>query len=181
MKRRVFHGMVLFFASATVFLGRGRADDKADEKFSDQHFVQKASAAGLAEVGLGRLAAERASRAEVKQFGQRMVQDHTKANTELLQIADAKKLQPAQQMDAEHRDLLTKLAGKSGPEFDQIYLKHMVMDHEKAVLLFTKASQQCQDADLKGFAAKTLPTVQEHLQMAKRLANQAAAGSRSSN
>jgi putative membrane protein len=84
-------------------------------------------------------------------------------------------------MDAEHRDLLTKLAGKSGPEFDQIYLKHMMMGHEKAVLLFTKASQQCQDADLKGFAAKTLPTVQEHLQMAKRLANQAAAGSRSSN
>ena len=59
------------------------------------------------------------------------------------------------------------LAKLSGPEFDKAYMEHMVKDHKKDVKEFQKAANDAQDPDVKAFAANTLPTLQEHLQMAK--------------
>jgi putative membrane protein len=160
-----------FVAAGGLCLAQG-TDNKnqgGTDTNQDQNFVTKASAAGLAEVNLGRLAAERASSPEVKQFGQRLVQDHTKANTELLQIADRKKLQPAQQMDAKHQQAMQELARQNGPDFDRMFLKQMVKDHEEAVHLFTEAARHCRDEQLKQYATRTLPHLQEHLQMVRRL------------
>ncbi len=176
--KRVFAGLAILAIVCSLSLAQGsRSEDKskggaADERFSDQHFVTKASASDLAEINLGRLAAQRGSSSEVKQFGQKMVQDHTKASTELLKIADSKNLTPAQQMDQKHQQALQKLSGLQGTEFDRAYLKQLVTDHEEAVQLFTQASKHCRDQDLKAFATRTLPAIQEHLQMVKRHAGQ---------
>lgn len=144
----------------------------ADEPKSggDQHFVQTASASGLAEVSLGKLAAERATNPEVKKFAQRMVKDHTMANTELNRIADKASLPPARAMDAKHEALMQKLTQLSGAPLDREYMQHMVKDHQEAVSLFEREAKEGKDPALKAFAEKTLPTLREHLKMAQDVA-----------
>lgn len=136
----------------------------------DQKFLTEAAMGGLMEVELGRWAAQKGTSAEVKQFGQRMVDDHGNANTELAQLASSKGVTLPAQLDEKHQNeasKITRLAG--GAEFDKAYSKMMLKDHEKDVSAFEKASTSAGDADIKAFAAKTLPTLQEHLQMAKAL------------
>ena len=168
MKRRLPVIALLLAASYSLPAPSAGADDKSTP-VSDQTFVQMASAAGLAEVNLGKMAAERASRAEVKKFGQQMVEDHTKANNELLRLADRKKLPPAQTMDRKHEEAADRLARLQGDAFDREYMDLMVKDHVEAVDLFTNESKNGKDQDLKAFATKTLPTLKEHLQMAQDL------------
>jgi len=154
---------VLYLTSAVP------AEDKNNETITDEQFVSKASAAGLAEVSLGRLAAERASSAEVKKFGQRMVEDHTKANKELLTLADKKRFKVAERMDKTHQEAMDMMARLEGAEFDRQFMSQMVKDHEEAVSLFTAESKNGRDEDLKALATKTLPTLKEHLKMAQDL------------
>jgi len=146
------------------------------EGSGDQHFVTKASQIDLAEVNLGRVGAQNASNPSVRQFGQKMVQDHTMSSAQLNQIANRKRLQPASRMDDEHQKLMDKLFGVRGPQFDQEYMKHMVMGHQKAVELYQHAAQNSQDDELKQFAAKTLPIVQQHLQMAQQISQSLGGG-----
>jgi len=137
---------------------------------SDQQFLMQAASSGMAEVQLGQLTTERAASAEVKQFGQRMVADHTKANTELLTLAQAKNIPVATEADPKHKAMADKLAALHGVAFDREYMAGQVADHEEAVTLFTTAAKESHDAEVKAWAAKTLPTLQEHLQMARALA-----------
>jgi len=126
-----------------------------------------AARGGMAEVELGRLAADKASNDQVKQFAQRMVDDHSKANDELKSIAQQKSITLPTDLDAKHkstRDRLTKLSGAS---FDRAYMQNMLADHRKDVNDFRKESQSGNDSDVKAFAAKTLPTLEEHLKMAQ--------------
>jgi putative membrane protein len=136
---------------------------------ADRRFVTEAAMGGMAEVELGRLAAERGASDAVKQFGQRMVDDHSSANTELMQLATAKGITLATTLDAKHQAMVKKMSGLSGAAFDRAYAKEMVKDHNKAVALFQSAAQRGADTDLKAFAQKTLPTLQEHLRMARAL------------
>ena len=137
-----------------------------------QQFVHKAASSGKAEVQLGKMAKEQAASPDVQQFGQRMVTDHTKANEELMAIAQDKNIDVPTKMDTKHQQTAEALAKLNGASFDRAYMRHMVEDHEKAVQLFSKEAQQGKDADLKAFAAKTLPILQEHLQMARQLVQQ---------
>jgi len=137
---------------------------------SARQFVMQAASSGMAEVQLGQLATERGASAEVKQFGQRMVDDHTKANQELLTLAQAKNIPVATEIDQQHQTMADTLATLEGAAFDRAYMTGQVADHEQAVRLFTTAATDGQDADVKAFAAKTLPTLQEHLHMAQALA-----------
>lgn len=136
----------------------------------DKEFVSKAGMGGLAEVQMGNLALQKASNADVKAFGQRMVTDHSKANEELQQLATAKGVALPTELTGEMKDTYDHLASLSGAEFDTSYMKHMVEDHEKDVAEFDKASTSATDADLKAWAGKTLPTLQSHLQNAKDVA-----------
>jgi putative membrane protein len=138
----------------------------------DQQFLQQAASAGTAEVKLGAMATERAASPEVQQFGQRMVTDHTKANQELMALVKAKDISVSTEMDEQHQETAETLSKVQGSEFDREFMRHMVMDHEKAVQLFSTASQESKDADIKAFATKILPHLQEHLQMARQLAQQ---------
>lgn len=136
----------------------------------DKDFVVEAGMGGLAEVQMGSLALQKASNANVKAFGQRMVTDHSKANDELAQFATAKGLALPTELAGEHKASLDHLSMLSGAEFDKMYMTHMVEDHEKDVAAFDKASTSATDADLKAWAGRTLPTLKEHLEQAKQTA-----------
>jgi putative membrane protein len=131
-------------------------------------FVEKAAMSGMAEVELGRLALMKSRDANVREFAQRMVADHTKANQELTTIAAAKGISPPKSLDSEHQSHLRMLRDKSGEDFDKAYSEHMKMDHSKAISLFEGASRS-DDAAVAGFAKKTLPTLKEHKQLAQKL------------
>jgi len=134
---------------------------------SDRKFVLEAGMGGMEEVTLGRLATEHAASAEVKQFGQRMVDDHTKAGDELMHVATQKGLTLPTALDAKHQSDVDKLSKLSGAEFDRAYMSMMVKDHKKDVKEFQTEANKGQDADVKGFASTTLPTLQDHLRMAE--------------
>ena len=134
---------------------------------SDRKFVEEAARGGIAEVQLGKLAAQKGASAEVKQFGQRMVDDHSKANDKLQQIASSKGVAVPSEMDAASKREYDKLQKLSGPQFDQEYMKSMVSDHQKDVKDFQKEQKAAKDSDLKAFVTNTLPTLEEHLKLAQ--------------
>lgn len=136
---------------------------------ADRKFIEEATEGGLAEVELGKLAQQKSQSTMVKEFGSRMVQDHSKANDELKEIAESKGVQLPGAPDKEHQKDVEKLSKLSGAEFDREYAAHMLSDHKKDVSEFKKAADKSKDGDLKAFAGKTLPTLQEHLTMAQNL------------
>ncbi len=136
---------------------------------ADRKFVMEAAMGGMAEVELGRLAAEKGASDEVRQFGRRMVDDHSKANEELMRVASSKGWTPVAALDAKHQAETRKLSALSGEKFDKEYVKMMVKDHKKDVGEFQKEAGRGTDADIKAFASSALPTLQEHLQMIQRI------------
>jgi putative membrane protein len=136
---------------------------------ADHRFVMFAAMTGTAEVELGRLAAQKGASEDVRQFGQRMVDDHTKANEELMRVVSPKGLQPPTTLDAKHQGAVQKLSALAGEKFDREYAKMMVADHRKAVGEFQKEADRGADPDIKAFAAAQLPALRDHLRMAQRL------------
>jgi putative membrane protein len=136
---------------------------------TDERFMKEAAAAGMAEVELGRLAADKASRQEIKDFARMLVDDHSKANEELKTIASQKNVTLPSEVRPEHKAEKERLSKMSGPAFDEAYTKHMVKDHQKAVDLFTRQSNAGKDPEAKAFASKTLPTIKSHLAKAQEL------------
>jgi putative membrane protein len=139
--------------------GRGDVPDSA--------FARQAAADSTAEVEHGRLATQNASSADVKQFAQHMVDDHSKANTELKSIASQKQLTIPTELTGKHKAMQDKLSKLKGAEFDKAYMAHMVTAHQQAVSLFEREAKTGKDDELKAWAEKTLPTLQEHLKQAR--------------
>lgn len=135
---------------------------------ADANFVAEASAAGIAEVEMGRLAASKAASPGVRQFGEMMVNDHSKANTEL-QALSQQRVPTATAMPPEHQRAHDRLAGLSGQRFDRRYITIQVREHEKAVHLFERQATSGHDPQLRQFAADKLPALKQHLQMAQSL------------
>jgi putative membrane protein len=158
--------------------------DKKDRKgdggaISDEQFVQKASAAGLAEVNASLLAMRMAQSPDVKMFAKRMVDDHAKANMELNNLADRKGLRPAATMGPKHQEMAQRMARLSGADFDREYMAAQVKAHEAAVSLFESFSKGGEKDDaLRQWAGRTLPALQDHLKMARDLADRTKAGGR---
>jgi putative membrane protein len=144
--------------------------DKSDKSVAgikgDEVFAKQAAAGGMAEVQLSELAMQRAHSTDVKQFARKMVEDHSKANTELKQIAEKQKLPLPEQLDGKHQDVYDKLSRLSGPEFDREYMKAMTQDHDATVAKFKNESLYGQDPELKSFAMRTLPLIERHDSMA---------------
>ncbi|HJW94502.1 MAG TPA: DUF4142 domain-containing protein [Thermoanaerobaculia bacterium] len=134
---------------------------------ADNDFMTKAAQGGMSEVNMGNMASSKATNADVKKFGDRMVTDHSKANDELKQLAATKGVTLPTDVNDEQKKTMDEMTSKSGKDFDKAYMDDMVKDHEKDVAEFEKASKSAKDADLKAWAAKTLPTLQDHLKMAK--------------
>jgi len=136
----------------------------------DQKFMKQAADGGMAEVELGQLAVEKAARPEVKKFGQRMVDDHGKANEQLKSIAGRKGVTLPSQPSAKNQAMKDKLSKLAGEQFDNAYMAEMLKDHQKDVAEFRRESESAKDPDVKNFAAQTLPTLQDHLKQAQSLA-----------
>ena len=144
-----------------------KAGTTASIPAADKAFVEKAAVGGLAEVSMGKMAQEKGSSDQVKQFGARMVEDHSKANDDLKQVASSKGITLPTDLDAKHKAKIDKMQKLSGAQFDRAYMDDMVADHKEDVAEFKKQASSGKDSDVKAFAAKTLPTLEDHLKMAQ--------------
>jgi putative membrane protein len=136
---------------------------------STQEFVTKVAISDMFEVQSGKLASERGN-AEVKAFGQKMVKDHTKTTSELKGLVGKAKAKLPTAMDAEHKTKLSQLQRLKGDEFNGAYLSAQLQAHEEAVKLFEGYSKNGEEAQLRAWAAKTLPNLRDHLEHARKLA-----------
>src|SRR4028119_655501 len=135
----------------------------------DRTFVMQAGQLSMMEVELGRLAVQRGSSPGVKQYGQEMVEDHTRANQELMQLAMQKKVELPTEMSTQNTTLIDRLSGLSGKSFDTAYKQAMIDSHNQAIALFQAQSQQGQDPQLKAWATQKLPNLQAHLEMVNQM------------
>lgn len=138
----------------------------------DHTFVMKAAQGGMAEVKLGNLAKKNGGSEAVKDFGNKMATDHSKANDELRQLAQKKGITLPGNVNAKDKRTSKMLAGKQGAGFDKAYIQDMVKDHEMDVAEFRKEAEQGKDPEVKAWAQKTLPVLEQHLAHAKEVAGQ---------
>jgi putative membrane protein len=140
-----------------------------EDKEYDSEFMTKAASGGMLEVELGKVVAQRATTAEAKQFAQQMVTDHTKANNELKALAAKKNIKLPASLGDDQKKVYDEVLTEKGPKLDQKYVSEMVDDHEEDVKEFQEASTKAGDPEVKAFAAKTLPVLQMHLAMIKKI------------
>ena len=133
-------------------VGTAGEADRNKVSSGDKDFVNELGIAGMAEVELGKMAAERSTNAEVKKFGQMMVDDHTAAGDKLKTVASQHNIPVPTALDDEHRDLRDKLAKLQGPEFNREYMSAMVDGHETVV---DKLESRIDKADLAKWKTKT--------------------------
>ena len=131
---------------------------------ADQNFILAAAQGGMTEVKLGDLAAQNGTRADVKEFGQMMVKDHSAINGDLKALAAQKGVPLPDSLDAKHQGMVDKLAALSGPAFDEAYIAAMVKGHKMDAKAFKAESAATTDADIKSFVDKSLPVMQMHLE-----------------
>jgi putative membrane protein len=162
----------VFFVAVSV-----SAQSPTDAASSDLgDFARKAAFGGMTEVELGRLAVQKASNEKVKQFGQKMVDDHSKANDALKAAAGQEGIELPADTSAKNKKLADKLSGLSGAEFDKAYMDAMVKYHVEDVKEFEKASSAPGDSPVKSFASTTLPTLKGHLEMAREIDSEVKGG-----
>jgi len=158
----------IFVATPLLILACSSAKDS-------NKFATNAAQGGMAEVELGRLATQRAGDVSVREFGARMVADHGRANSELKSIAGQKGIQLPTELNSAQKSEMDKLSKMSGAEFDKEYMSAMLKDHETDVKDFDTQAKEGNDPEIKAFAGKTLPTLQQHLQMAQQAAQKVGA------
>lgn len=140
---------------------------------SDTNFARKAAQGGMAEVAMGNLAESHAQSADVKAFGQRMVQDHSAANDKLKAAAEEEHIQLPTEPSAKDQRTINRLSKLHGEAFDKAYAQTMVKDHKMDISEFKRESKAA-NSPVQNFAQATLPTLQEHLQLAEKLPGEAA-------
>jgi putative membrane protein len=188
VSRSAVFACVLALTSAVYAQERSLAQPGAVDS---REFINQMAIAGLAEVQLGKIAAEHASNPDVKAFGQMMMRDHSQANKELAQIASQVNVTMPTQLDKKHQDLAAKLSKLHGADFDREYITAMVEGHSEVVSKLqawtgnrTAATDPAKPSTgaavgtaggdkgeqaLKQWATKALPTVQKHLNRAQEL------------
>ncbi len=168
---RTFIGLAL--GMAVIAIGQSSFGKDAEKATStEKTFIMKAANGGMTEVDLGKIAAEKGQMQEVKDFGNRMVTDHSKANDELKGVASSLGVSVPAKVDAKHQATIDKFSKMAaGDAFDKAYVKNMVKDHEEDISEFEKAEKEVKNADLKSFIEKTVPIMKEHLEMVKKIAD----------
>lgn len=175
---RATHAMIALVAGLsllTVVSGIG-AQQSTETKLqrTDRNFIAKAIEDNREEVELGKLAQGKASSDAVKQFGQRMVEDHSAANQDLMQLAENKGMKLQDKAPKADREM-ERLAKLQGPDFDREYVKAMVKDHKQDVAEFHRMHSGAVDPNLKAWIDKTLPTIEDHLKTIEGIQAQMAA------
>jgi len=152
----------------------GAAANAAKASTSKHAFLRQAAEGGLAEVQLGELAQQKAEAPEVKQFAERMVTDHTKANDQLKQVAAKEGITVPEKLSAKDHATKTRLGKLSGADFDRAYMATMVKDHTNDVAEFRAQTKTAKDSAVKNFASETLPRLEDHLKETKNVHRQVA-------
>lgn len=160
------------FAQSTASSSAGSSMSHSMSKSGeskDASFMRHAAADSLAEIDMGHIALDKSSSDEVKQLAQKIIDDHTKANDQLMTIAQHKQVTlPTEPMPMAKKEA-AHLKTLSGEAFDKAYARDMVKDHRKAIKMFGMESQKATDSDLKQFASTTLPVLKTHMEMAEKL------------
>jgi putative membrane protein len=141
----------------------GTVSDDSPLNASEQKFMMMVAQNSNAEVVAGKLATRKATNPQVKQFAQRMVDEHTKMNQEMEALAETKGLALPTAPDEQHSQEITIFEQMSGAEFDRAYMSAQVADHAKAVAMFQDQAKTAADPDLRSFAAKHAPMMRDHL------------------
>ncbi len=128
-----------------------------------REFSQKAATGGMMEVELGNIAQKNSSTQQIKDFGKMMVDDHSKANQQLKDLASVKNISLPTMVTSDQQKDIDKLSQKKGADFDKAYVSMMVDDHKKDIKEFKDAQDKAKDADVKNFISNTLPVLQKHL------------------
>jgi putative membrane protein len=161
--------IITLIAATALCVGSGFAKDKEMKTGGmDAAFIAKAANGGMTEVELGKLAAEKGESPEVKDFGNRMVKDHSKANDELKEVASKMNVTVPEKVDAKHQATIAKMSALSGAAFDKAYVKGMLKAHKEDIALFESADKEVKNEDLKKFIENTIPVMKEHLAMIEK-------------
>lgn len=137
---------------------------------ADQNMMNEIAYANLSEIETGKIAQSKSQSDQVKNFAQRMIDDHTRAQQELQQLADAKGVKLPTQPDAKHEAEAKKLQAMSGEQFDKMYMERGgLSDHRATHQLLSRVQARATDPDLKSLASKMLPTIDQHLNMAQEV------------
>ena len=158
-------------SSGTATQG-GSAASAQKLSHQDRKFVEDLTQANMAEIQLAQIAKERGQNQAVKDFADRMVNDHTQAGQRLSSLAGPLGITPPDKMDFMHRHLEKKLRKENPSSFDEEYIESQVKDHKKVLDMLKKESESGENADLKQFASQLQPTIQEHLQLAQQIQQQ---------
>jgi putative membrane protein len=148
--------------SGAARMGSGGSLPASTLSVADQAFVTQATYGSLAEVTLGEMAMQRASSPEVRAFGQRMVNEHSQAGAELADLAEVKGMSPPTSPDPGRTAIAEALGALEGAEFDRQYLQHQMAEHEVAVALYRREASSGTDQDMRSFANRWLPVLQDH-------------------
>lgn len=167
MGKQIF--TVILVGCASGIFAYAQSNSSTQLNAADRMFVKKAAQGGMAEVQLGQLAEQKASSDAVKKFGEHMVADHTKANDQLKEVASSQGVTLPTSLDAKDQALYNRLSGLSGAAFDKAYMRAMVNDHTQDVAQFQKESETAHDQAVRTFASNTLPTLEDHLHMARKV------------
>jgi len=142
---------------------------------ADKKFVKTAMQGSMAEIKLGQLAAQKGGSEDVKQFGQRMVDDHTKLSEQMKPVASQLGVTPPDDLGMMHKGIEKKLQGKTGAEFDKTYMQAMVKDHQKDLSEFRKEASSGKSQAVKDAASQGAQVIEEHLKMAQQIAQKVGA------
>lgn len=139
---------------------------------TEKRFLEDVARGNMEEIELGKLAKEHAQNEDVKKFGKRMMDDHEKVNDELRTLADKKGITLPKELPHTEQSNEDRLSKLNGPQFDKQYVSQMLMDHRKDIAEFQRQAASAKDPDVKQFAQKTLPALQEHERLVANLARE---------
>ena len=152
------------YAQSSSLAGPGLVANAADSMF-----MTHATADGMTEIQMGQMALEKSSDQKVKQLAQRIVDDHTDANTKLRVLARDKQVTLPVAPPKDAQDKAAAMTSLDGTKFDQAWATAMVSDHQKAVAMFADEIKRTQDPKIQAFANGTLPALKSHLEQAQQL------------
>ncbi|MGC2160453.1 MAG: DUF4142 domain-containing protein [Silvibacterium sp.] len=147
-----------------------QTQNSAEGSMMDKAFVESALQGGMGEVELGKLAAQKGSSPDVKQFGQKMVDDHTKLGDQMQQVAQQMGVHGPKGLSKKDKELVAKLETLSGAEFDDAYIKAMVKDHKNDLSSFQAEANNSQNSTLRQAAQRDEPMIDGHLQLIEQIA-----------
>lgn len=167
--RRLIMPILVAVGIMSTFAAGAAPRQRGEMNAMDHRFVRMAAEGGRAEVRMANMALNRRTNAAVRDFARQMVDDHSKANDRLAALASDQNFSLPSGIGATNRAAMDRLSGLSGYAFDRAYANQELQDHIKTVALFRQEARDGRNPDLRDFARNTLPTLREHLRMARNL------------